>query len=168
MTGGQYKTQHTGTSKGLSHAINRGPIRKYSPKYANAYVTIQSHGLSAGAWTHYVTVNGVRNGLGGVGGVRRRGEEEGVRRGGGGGGGRTPLRSKGGVGNVQSTLYRPLQPLTEYLRLQDIISSVFVISPFFSFFFLSLSFFLLLSVSIFLQTYQLFSPNISPILVISY
>ena len=31
--------------------------------YANVYVTIQSHGLSAGARTHYVTVNGVRNGL---------------------------------------------------------------------------------------------------------
>ena len=49
---------HTGTSKGLSQAIDRGP------KYANVYVTIQSHGLSAGAQTHYVTANGVRNGLG--------------------------------------------------------------------------------------------------------
>ena len=56
MTGGQYKTQHTGTSKGLSQAINRGPIRKFLPKYANVYVTIQSHSA-------YVTVNGVRNGL---------------------------------------------------------------------------------------------------------
>ena len=46
----------TGTSKGLSQAINRGPIRKFLPKYANVYVTIQSHGLSAGARTHYVTV----------------------------------------------------------------------------------------------------------------
>ena len=55
---------HTGTSKGLSQAINRGPIRKFLPKYANVYVTIQSHGLSAGARTHYVTANGVRNGLG--------------------------------------------------------------------------------------------------------
>ena len=27
------------------------------------HVTIQSHGLSAGARTHYVTANGVRNGL---------------------------------------------------------------------------------------------------------
>ena len=27
------------------------------------YVTIQSHGLSAGQRTHYVTANGVRNGL---------------------------------------------------------------------------------------------------------
>ena len=54
---------HTGTSKGLSQAINRGPIRKFLPKYANVYVTIQSHGLSAGARTHYVTANGVRNGL---------------------------------------------------------------------------------------------------------
>ena len=53
---GQYKTQHTGTSKGLSQAINRGPIRKFLPKYANVYVTIQSHSA-------YVTVNGVRNGL---------------------------------------------------------------------------------------------------------
>ena len=55
---------HTGTSKGLSQAINRGPIRKFLSKYANVYVTIQSHGLSAGARTHYVTANGVRNGLG--------------------------------------------------------------------------------------------------------
>ena len=54
---------HTGTSKGLSQAINRGPIRKFQPKYANVYVTIQSHGLSAGARTHYVTAYGVRNGL---------------------------------------------------------------------------------------------------------
>ena len=51
---------HTGTSKGLSQAINRGPSRKFLSKYAN--VTIQSHGLSAGARTHYVTANGVRNG----------------------------------------------------------------------------------------------------------
>ena len=55
---------HTGTSKGLSQAINRGPIRKFQPKYANVYVTIQSHGLSASAPPHYVTANGVRNGLG--------------------------------------------------------------------------------------------------------
>ena len=54
---------HMGTMKGLSQAINRGPIRKFLPKYANVYVTIQSHGLSAGARTHYVTANGVRNGL---------------------------------------------------------------------------------------------------------
>ena len=54
---------HTGTSKGLSQDINGGPIRKFLPKYANVYVTIQSHGLSAGARTHYVTGNGVRNGL---------------------------------------------------------------------------------------------------------
>ena len=31
---------HTGTSKGLSQVINRGPIRKFQPKYANVYVTI--------------------------------------------------------------------------------------------------------------------------------
>ena len=54
---------HTGTSKGLSQAINRGPIRKFLPKYANVYVTIQSRGLSAGARSHYVTANGVRDGL---------------------------------------------------------------------------------------------------------
>ena len=54
---------HTGTSKGLSQAINRGPIRKFQPKYANVYITIQRHGLSAGAQTHYGTSNGVRNGL---------------------------------------------------------------------------------------------------------
>ena len=53
----------TGTSKGLPQAINRGQIRKFQPKYANVYVTIQSHGLSAGARTHYVIANGVRNGL---------------------------------------------------------------------------------------------------------
>ena len=53
----------TGTSKGLSQTINRGPIRKFLPKYANLNITIQSHGLSAGARTHYVTANGVRNGL---------------------------------------------------------------------------------------------------------
>ena len=52
---------HTGTSKGLSQAINRGTTRKFLPKYANVYVTIQ--GLSAGARSHYVTANGVRNGL---------------------------------------------------------------------------------------------------------
>ena len=54
---------HTGTSKGLSQAINGGPIRKFLPKYGNVYVTIQSHGLSAGVGTHYITDNGVRNGL---------------------------------------------------------------------------------------------------------
>ena len=54
---------HTGTSKGLFQAVNRGPIRKFLPKYANVYVTIQSHGLSAGSRTHYVTANGVRNRL---------------------------------------------------------------------------------------------------------
>ena len=58
---------HTGTSKGLSQAINGGPIRKFLPKYANVYVTIQSHGLSTGARTHYVTANGARNRLGGWG-----------------------------------------------------------------------------------------------------
>ena len=53
----------TGTSKGLSQTINRGPIRRFLPKYAHFYVTFQSHGLSAGAWTHYVTASGVGNGL---------------------------------------------------------------------------------------------------------
>ena len=84
---------HTGTSKGLSQAINRGPIRKFQPKYANVYVTIQSHGLSVGARTHYVTANGVRNRLTllmkslrvwGKGGGHRRGGTEGGYRGGGG------------------------------------------------------------------------------------
>ncbi len=55
---------HTGTSKGIAHAIKRGPIRKFLSNYANVYVTIQSHALSAGVRTHYVTANGVRNGLG--------------------------------------------------------------------------------------------------------
>ena len=66
MTGGGAikDPAHTGTSKGLSQAINRGPIGKFLPKYANVYVNSQSHGLSAGARTHYVTANGVRNGLG--------------------------------------------------------------------------------------------------------
>ena len=54
---------HIGTSKGLFLAINRGSVRKFLPKYANVYVTIQSHGLSAGARTHYVAANVVRNGL---------------------------------------------------------------------------------------------------------
>ena len=55
---------HTGTSKGIAQAIKRGPIRKFLLNYANVYVTIQSHALSAGVRTHYVTANGVRNGLG--------------------------------------------------------------------------------------------------------
>ena len=54
---------YTETSKGLFQAINREPIRKFLPKYANVYVTIQSHGLSEGARTHYVTANLVRNRL---------------------------------------------------------------------------------------------------------
>ena len=54
---------HTGTSEGLSQAINSEPIRKFLPNYANVYVTIQSHGFSAGVRTHYVTANGVWNGL---------------------------------------------------------------------------------------------------------
>ena len=54
---------HTGTSKGIAQAIKRGPIRKFLPNYANVYVTIQRHALSAGVRTHYVTANGVRNGL---------------------------------------------------------------------------------------------------------
>ena len=59
---------HKGTSKGLSQAINRGPVRKFLPKHANVCVNIHSHGLSAGARTHYVTANGVRNGPGRGGG----------------------------------------------------------------------------------------------------
>ena len=54
---------YTGTSKGLSQAINSGPIRKFLPSYANVYVTIQSHGLSVGVRSHFVTLNEVRNGL---------------------------------------------------------------------------------------------------------
>ena len=54
---------HTGTSKGLSQVINSGQIITFLPKYANVYVTVQSHGLSAGVQTHYVTAIGVRNGL---------------------------------------------------------------------------------------------------------
>ena len=55
---------HTGTSKGVSQAIKRGPLRKFLPNYANVYVTTQCHGLSAGVRTHYVTAIGVSNGLG--------------------------------------------------------------------------------------------------------
>ena len=51
------------TRKGLSQAINRGPIRKFLQKYTNVYVTIQSHDLSAGAQTQYVTAYGVKDGL---------------------------------------------------------------------------------------------------------
>ena len=51
----------TGTSRGLSQAINRGQIRKFLPKYANVYVT--NLGLSAGIRSHYITANWVRNGL---------------------------------------------------------------------------------------------------------
>ena len=58
---------HTGTSKGVSQAINRGPIRKFLPKYGNVYVTIQGHGLSAGAQTHYVTANGLGTDYRGIG-----------------------------------------------------------------------------------------------------
>ena len=61
MIGGAIKDpSHTGTSKGLSQAINKGPIRKFLPKYAHVYVTIHSHGLSAGVRTHYVTANEVK------------------------------------------------------------------------------------------------------------
>ena len=78
-TGAIKDPAHTGTSKGCK----KGPIRKILPNYillfflsritiqtlqsgtyANVYVTIHSHGLSAGVQTHYVTANGVRNGLG--------------------------------------------------------------------------------------------------------
>ena len=54
---------HTRTSKGLFQGIKRGTIRKSLLNFANVYVTIQSHDLSAGAQTHYVTANGDRNGL---------------------------------------------------------------------------------------------------------
>ena len=55
---------HTGTNKELSQAINRGPIRKIPAKVCKCInVAIQSHSLSAGARAHYVTANGVRNGL---------------------------------------------------------------------------------------------------------
>ena len=70
-------TGHTGPSKRVSQAINRRPIRKFLLKYVNVYVTIQSHGLSAGVWTHYVTCNGVRNGLGDMG--RIKGEKRDVK-----------------------------------------------------------------------------------------
>ena len=52
---------HTGTSKGLSQAINRALIRKSLPNYANVNATIHSHGLSAG--THCATSNDIRKGL---------------------------------------------------------------------------------------------------------
>ena len=68
---------HIGTSKGLSQAINRRPIREFLPKYANVYVTIQGHDLSASARTHYVTANGVRDGLVGGGRPHRSGLPQG-------------------------------------------------------------------------------------------
>ena len=55
--------EHTGTSKGISQTIKRCPIRKFLPNYANVYVTIQNHALSAGARTHYATAKEVRNEL---------------------------------------------------------------------------------------------------------
>ena len=69
---------HTGTSKGLSQAINRGLIRIFQPKYANVYVTIQSHGLSTDVRPHYVTANWVRNEL--VSGWRRESPASGCTR----------------------------------------------------------------------------------------
>ena len=63
MTGGVKDPAHTGTSRGVSQAISRRPIRKFLTKYANVYVTIQSHALSAGPQSHYEIANGVRNGL---------------------------------------------------------------------------------------------------------
>ena len=54
---------HTGTSKGLSQAINRGPIRKYPPNYANVYKCNHSEPWSQCRCTHCVTANEVRNGL---------------------------------------------------------------------------------------------------------
>ena len=60
---GNKNPANTGTGKGLSQAINRGQIRKFLPNYANVYITIQSHRLSAGARTHRATANEVRNGL---------------------------------------------------------------------------------------------------------
>ena len=53
---------HTEASQVLSQAINRGPIRKFLPKYADVYVTIQGHGLSESVRTHYVTASGGRDG----------------------------------------------------------------------------------------------------------
>ena len=61
MTGGNKRPS---THRNQQRAIPGGPIKKFQPKYANVYVTIQGHGLSAGARLHYVTANGVRNGLG--------------------------------------------------------------------------------------------------------
>ena len=61
---GARKKAQTDASKGLSQAINRGPIKKNCQRrYANVYVTSHSHGLSAGARSYYVTANEVRNGL---------------------------------------------------------------------------------------------------------
>ena len=51
---------HTGTSKRVSQAINRKPIRKVLPNYANVNAIIQSHALSVGARSHYATTNGGR------------------------------------------------------------------------------------------------------------
>ena len=50
-----------GTSKRVFQAINRGPIRKFLPNYANVYVTILNYALCEGIWTHYITANWVRH-----------------------------------------------------------------------------------------------------------
>ena len=51
MTGTIKDPANTGTSKGVSRAINRGPIRKFMPNYVNVNVIIQGHGHSTGALT---------------------------------------------------------------------------------------------------------------------
>ena len=62
-TGAIKDPAHTGTSKGLSQAIKRDQLKNPCQNMQMLSVTIQSHGFSAGARTHYVTANGVRNGL---------------------------------------------------------------------------------------------------------
>ena len=52
-----------GTSKGDSQAIDSWPVRTFLPNYANVYITIQSHALSAGAQSLCATAPEVRDGL---------------------------------------------------------------------------------------------------------
>ena len=52
-----------GTSKGDFQGMDSWSARKFLPNYANVYITIQSHALSAGARTLCATATEVRNGL---------------------------------------------------------------------------------------------------------
>ena len=59
--GGGKKRSITHRSKGISQPMNSGPMKKFLPKHANVHVTIQSHGHSPGARTHYAIANEFMN-----------------------------------------------------------------------------------------------------------